>query len=517
MGFAPFFDRARQGAAQVLRDFDAAEFQSRLNKVVLSIVFDASAGSREGRATLDLLARLAARLYPRVQVVSLEGASALGSELETVMRAINPAIEFLEPIGEDLHVAVIVGKSTFSADVSLYLGSDRWIAKISTETPVGSRKSENPFGAGAAACIGMANVFRAVFSDRLERSALDENVTFSLLNFETGKKATNGNLPASASIGLVQLVGVGAIGNAFVWALSHLREVEGELHLIDHEAIELTNLQRYVLARLDDENAVKVELAAKEFCGSKIRAMPFSLKWADYVAQIGHHRFDRVAVALDSAPDRVQVQGSLPRRIINSWTQEGALGISRHAFDGDAACLACLYLPTGPTRNEDEIVAGELKLLGDHNVRRVREMLYHGQPVGEGFVQEIATLTSVSLDALLPFANLPLRAFRQRAICGNALMRAQDGGGADVEVPMAFQSAMAGVMLAAETVASAAGLRSIEPATRSVVNLMRCLPARITTAVLKGTSGAAKCICEDTDYQHAYRSKYASGPAADQG
>jgi molybdopterin/thiamine biosynthesis adenylyltransferase len=508
MGFAPFFDRARQGAAQVLRDFDDAEFQNTLNKAVLSIVFDASAASREGQATLDLLARLAARLYPRVQVVSLEGASSLSSELKTVMRAINPAIEFSEPNSDDLNVAVIVGKTTFPADVPLYIGSDRWIAKISAKKPVGSRKSENPFGAGAAACIGMANVFRAVFADRLERSTLDENATFSLLNFETGKKAANGDLPAKASIGLVQLVGVGAIGNAFVWALSRLRGVEGELHLIDHEAIELANLQRYVLARLDDENAVKVELAVKEFAGSKIKAMPFPLKWADYVAQIGHHSFEQVAVALDSAPDRVQVQGSLPRRIINSWTQEGALGISRHGFDDDAACLACLYLPTGTTRNEDEIVAGELKLVGEQNVRRVREMLFHGQPVGEGFVQEIATLTGVSMDALLPFANLPLRAFRQRAICGNALMRAQDGGGADVEVPMAFQSAMAGVMLAAETVASGAGLRSIEPATRSVMNLMRRLPARITTPVLKGTSGAAKCICEDPDYRDAYRAKY---------
>jgi hypothetical protein len=49
-------------------------------------------------------------------------------------------------------------------------------------------------------------------------------------------------------------------------------------------------------------------------------------------------------------------------------------------------------------------------------------------------------------------------------------------------------------MLAAEVVASRPGLREVEPATRPVVDLMRRLPSRVTTTVLKGVPGAARPI-----------------------
>ncbi|MGI4880840.1 MAG: hypothetical protein ACRYG4_25525, partial [Janthinobacterium lividum] len=99
----------------------------------------------------------------------------------------------------------------------------------------------------------------------------------------------------------------------------------------------------------------------------------------------------------------------------------------------------------------------------------------------------------------------------QKAICGNAIMRANDGGGADVEVPMAFQSALAGVMLAAEIVASASGLRTEPLQVRTSLDVMRKLPSRITFPVRKNVTGPARCICNDADYLEAYREKYSTG------
>jgi molybdopterin/thiamine biosynthesis adenylyltransferase len=299
---------------------------------------------------------------------------------------------------------------------------------------------------------------------------------------------------------LAQLVGVGAIGNAFVWAMSRLRGVKGELHLIDHETIELTNLQRYLLTTMTDVEASKVVLAASALKDCGIEVQCFATTWAGYVERMGHHRFDRVAVALDTVRDRVQVQSSLPRRVYNAWTQAGDLGISRHGFDGNEACLACLYLPTGKRRNEDEIVAEELGFRTQEQILRVRSMLHLGTAVGEQFVREIAANIRADVEVLLPLADLPLRAFRQKAICGNAIIRAADGGGAELEVPMAFQSALAGVMLAAEIAASTSTVRVKQPATRSVVDLMRPLPGRISFPMLKGTPGPARCICQDPDY-----------------
>jgi hypothetical protein len=424
------------------------------------------------------------------------------------MQGINPNLEIVTEVGAYFHAAVVAGGTKLESDATVYMGSDRWIARVSTIAPVRSGGSPNPFGAGAAACIAMANVFRAVFASWMAKPGLDVDATFSLLDFETGNTAANDDLRAGLDLGLVQLAGVGAIGNAFVWAMSRLRGVKGEIHLIDHEAVDLTNLQRYVLTVMTDVDASKVALAAAALKAGGIEARPFATTWAGYVEQMGHHRFDRVAVALDTVRDRIQVQSSLPKRVYNAWTQAGDLGISRHGFDGDGACLACLYLPSGKRRNEDEIVAEELGFRTQEQIMRVRAMLYLGSPVGEPFVREIAANVGTDAEALLPFAHLPLRAFRQKAICGNAILRAADGAGPELEVPMAFQSALAGVMLAAEIVASTPGVRISQPATRSVIDLTRTLPGRVTFPMLKRAPGPVRCICQDPDYLDVYRAKY---------
>jgi len=506
MGLAPFFERARQGAAQVLRDMDDGTFERRLSEVVVALVFDTQAAtSVEGLAALDMAARLIARLYPRVQVVPLDGDRALRDELVALMRSINPHLDVVAD-GSGEQVAVVAGRTRYEAGTTIYMGSDRWIARVSSSAPVSCGSGAVPFGAGAAACLAVANVFRTVFADRLPTGGVDDDATLSLLNFETGASAANADLPVGSDMGLVQLVGVGAIGNAFVWALSRLRGLSGVLHAIDPETIELSNLQRYVLPAMADVDASKVGLAGGVMTDRGVETHCFATDWSGYVAGIGHHRFATVAVALDTARDRVEVQSSLPRRIVNAWTQAGDLGISRHGFEGPEACLACLYLPDGPRRNEDEIVTGELGLPEARKLD-VRAMLHFGGPVGEAFASEIATALGIDPAKLMPFAGLPLRAFRQKAICGNVILRAPDGGGADVEVPMAFQSAMAGVMLAAEVVAETTGIRAARPATRSVIDLMRRLPGRIGSAMLKQTR-PVRCMCQDADHVEAYRSKY---------
>ncbi|MFX7902704.1 hypothetical protein ABTK34_19770, partial [Acinetobacter baumannii] len=79
--------------------------------------------------------------------------------------------------------------------------------------------------------------------------------------------------------------------------------------------------------------------------------------WADYVHGRSKWTFERVAVALDTAEDRIALQASLPKWIVNAWTQDVDLGVSRHNFADGGACLACLYLPTVAVKNEHERVS----------------------------------------------------------------------------------------------------------------------------------------------------------------
>jgi hypothetical protein len=71
---------------------------------------------------------------------------------------------------------------------------------------------------------------------------------------------------------------------------------------------------------------------------------------------------------------------------------------------------------------------------------------------------------------------------------------------------MAFQSALAGIMLAAEAVIDAAHLRSKTIPVRTEINLLRALGGTLSTPEAKHPSG--RCICEDPDFIAAYTSKY---------
>ena len=75
MAVADYFDRASEGAAQILRNYDRTEFERRLNSRDVVIAYDKNAlETSEGRASLDLLVRLIARMYPNLDLRPLGGA-----------------------------------------------------------------------------------------------------------------------------------------------------------------------------------------------------------------------------------------------------------------------------------------------------------------------------------------------------------------------------------------------------------------------------------------------------------
>ena len=87
--------------------------------------------------------------------------------------------------------------------------------------------------------------------------------------------------------------------------------------------------------------------------------------------------------------------------------------------------------------------------------------------------------------------------------------RSRLGGGDEgsrTEVPMAFQSrGVVGIMLAAELVAHAGGLKPSPPVTTSI-NLLRPLGTHLSQRRKKAPSG--RCICQDLDYVDRYSVKY---------
>jgi hypothetical protein len=448
MALADYFERNAQAAAALIQGFDAALLASKLQGEVIGVAVDESVElSVEGQAAIDLTIRLLARLYPTMAFCGIGTVRpAYVDSLRSLARSINPKIDLVDRLSSATKLLVF-GKSAVSGNGKAnrhtwYVGSDNWVARVSMSAPVGSSTSRNPLGAGVAACVAAANVFRAVFVQELGAAAFDSELSTSVWDLRPAGPNT-----ANPKIGVIQLsdvhlVGAGAIGNGAIWALSRL-SCRGTLHVVDPETVTDSNLQRYVMLSSGDRGKEKAKLARKWLKSrAGFKVTHHVADWAEHVAQVEDYKVDTVLSAVDSARARIQIQASLPRRIFNAWTQRGEAGVSRHGFLGRMACLACLYVPTGHAVNEDVLVVRALRLPEDEpTVRDVRRRLQHNEPTDRAFLEGIAQASGVALEKLLGFQNRPLRELYVDGVCGGRVMEFHKAAlDAKAEVPMGFQS-----------------------------------------------------------------------------
>jgi hypothetical protein len=496
---ADYFARSAVAAAQVLDGFDEERFRAHLERTPVGL--SGATVTAEADALLDLAVRLLARVYPQL-AISVPGP--VGARLRRLATAINPAIELVE----SAKAGIVVGDGEAFAD-SVFAGSEGWDALVAAAGHQPTGDSQNPFGAGAAACHAASALFRRIFlPDWQDR--VDHALRFSVFRGERIAAGEPGpDLPA-AFAGEVVLVGAGAIGHGALWALRRL-PAKGTVHVVDPEQVELSNLQRYVLADRSDEGALKVELAARGSKGVEIK--PYEGQLAEFVAAKGY-TWPAMLLALDSARDRVGAQASLPGWIANAWTQPGDLGVSAHSrFGGDGACVGCLYLPAGRVKNEDELVAEALGV--PQLLMQIRALLYTGNPVERALLEAVAEAIGQPPATLLAYEGRPIRELYIEGFCGGAVIPLGEAGkphaaAHDVHVPLAHQSALAGVLLAAALVRHALeGAPAITTVTR--VDVLRQLGVHISQPARAVRDG--RCICDDPDYRAVFAAKYEGGEA----
>jgi hypothetical protein len=489
MALPDYFQRGAVAVAQVIAGFDESAIRNRLESVVLGIsVSTAAAHTVQGTVAAELLVRLAARMYPAIK---LDGPSDRVASLSDLARSINPDVE-LSPEGATT-VSVSVGGGRHTAtQPTIYVGSSALTARVTTKAPASVGRSVLPFGAGAGACLAMAAIFRHVFMDApLSESEVDFPVVPGGRPPERTQSATRANLA---------FVGVGAVGNGAVWAISKLPEPP-LVDLIDPEVIELSNLQRYVLARRDQVGIAKVEVAREALPDARV----FQSDLTGYLNAVGFIH-EMMAVSVDSARGRVAAQASLPKVVVNGWTQPGDLGVSAHSFLGDGACLACLYLPKSVSPSEDAVYARALGV--PEQQPHVRNLLYSGQPVPAPLLTLIGQRLGIDEALMSPFADKSIRELYREGLCGGAVLPIGAAGTLrqDVHVPLPHQSALAGIMLAARCFILAATSAHGRTVVSRVDVLKPVNPAFMNQLALKDSRGL--CICQDSEFISAYAAKY---------
>ncbi|MFC1589729.1 E2 ligase fold family C protein [Pseudomonadota bacterium] len=509
MARADYFDRSVHAAFQVLEDFDQQAFLKKIDNHRVAVAFDSSVQTDEGDTAIDLTIRLLARFYPKIALIPLnKTAQKKVTKFKKLALAINPRIAISENMNGVKDI-IVVGKTlppTKKGVTPIYIGSDGWVAKLSRQNPVGSKKSNNPFGAGCAACLAAANIFRHVFTN----APLDDAITISVLDMDPQASKPLNPIFDKVDLGQVFLVGAGAIGNGFLWALSRYPVLSGQLNVVDHDNVDLFNIQRYVLTERKDEGTSKVKMASDLFVkDSKIKVIPISKKWEDFVSNLPEDKwiFERVVSALDTANDRINLQSSLPKWIVNAWTGTGDAGVSHHDFSNHA-CMACLYMPAKEALNEDQLIAQALGLSQElPTLMEIRTRLDTNVLVDREFLERISAAKAVPIKKLLPYEGHTLRSLYSHGVCSGAVMELANGPvTARAEVPMPFQSAFAGILEAATLIAHASEITLLPTVTR--INLMNVFPSK--PGFSRNQSKHHRCFCNDKDYQDVYDEKYGS-------
>lgn len=522
MSLPRFLNRVVDATAPVLGGLDRDAVRTKLEASSVTLVAGERAADGGGRNGFLLAANLAARLYPRIR---LQGPGELVRDAEGEITLVNPLADVEagdEPttatLGYEAVVDVDTGVSVFARAWNVYVDPD-------VDPDVDAGADAPPTGAAAllAAAVGVGELFRIVFADELGPRGRrgPQGGAFNLVTL--GDPSFDLPVPDEIEVERFRLVGAGAIGQAAAQTLA-VAGARGTVVAVDHEKVALSNLQRYVLTHDSDVGAVKVDLLRERLAESGVDVVPVRVEWH---AALVEEQLPTL-VALDSPEARIGVQASLPGPIYNAWTQPADVGWSRHEHFGDEPCLSCLYWPEHRAPSRHEQIAEAFR----QHPLRVLAYLVHRLPIGlplppggipvipgmevppeaaqwlaTPLVDDIAAAAGIEVVELAAWRERTLTDVYQEGICGGALLHLNVGEAPrGVLVPLAHQSAFAGIMLATEFIASQ--VPELKAARAAATEARYDVLAGLPQVLVRPRARTDACLCGDVVFLGVYRDKF---------
>lgn len=519
MALPRFFDRVTHSIISAAGPVDcasiAAHLQAKAVRVVAPDWITEVGGHREG---FLVACNLLARMYPTLIVDAPEPIRE--AAVETIL-AVNPACDL---VGDEAqpNAALTWGAGPVSA-TEVCVSAAGWNVLLDDAVPDASTPC-SPLAAMASAALGVREVFRAVLGDLTDDHR--NGGTPLGWNLITLREPEDGIPPLVEGVdfGELALVGCGAIGQSFVDAI-RASNSRGRLVAIDPEDVELSNLQRYVLTTNGDVGEAKTSLVARALQGTEVEVVQQRRAWSldDGLSPAC------LVCALDTVTDRIGCQGSLPRTIYNAYTGDQDLGWTRHERFGEDACLACIYWPSQREASWTDQVARSLGMEADG--KRIALYKVSGIGIGEPLPPAILASNGVApelaaqwgqkslLDDLTEAFGLSeqvksewcdkdIDAVYSEGLCGGRLVEVLDRGKNELLlVPLAHESVLAGVMLAASVIAAHhPELRDVRhPDTKGAVRLSGAPSLPYTSAPAR----LDECICSDPAFTGHYHESWA--------
>lgn len=497
MALAPFFSRTYSALGAHL-GITRAELEKILSGHIVGIhVGKACSADGNEKWISELVVNLLARLYP---TLAISGHATACDNISKIALDINPDIDIKDDSEEKTIITVYVGE-TATSDNGFTTGAHGWVAHVGTNTNGKTSGPLNPYSSGAAAALAAWRVFQTVFTQKTLVAQELPDISLSLLDYGTNSGVAD--ILPSVNVGEVAVAGIGAVGNPALWAWARHAGLTGKFHLIDPEDVELSNLQRYCLPFHSDVGLGKAQLAARELLNSKLSHKLWPCSLEDFAKKYeGIEKLPSICVSVDNIDGRRTAQALLPRLVVNGWTSDNGLGASWHRFIGKSACLACLYQPKNASLSQTEMAAQALGIPHDQLV----VLWVTEKPLEADAIKTVETHLGLLEGKLVDWKGKRVQDVYSGVICGQVGLDLA-GIGRVATVPLAHQSVLAGILMAAELVKrSDPTLEATSQLEPLIIwdDVMRKPPKYWTAMRAK----EPECFCNDAVYQSVYSAKW---------
>jgi len=431
--------------------FDDFEIGISLNRKLARSI----PGQLMALTSINLLSRFTRRLFLHIEIdtprrVHVPGTQSadLGRSLVEFTQRIDPSlnVELGDAVKQTVDAVVAIGPSRAASPFSVTINSDGWLAELSDLPDLDYISSSlNPLGAHAAASLGAAEVFKEILrklgSDSVAVQKRVSHVRFSTLDFSTDMKdPPNPELPQRIRTENAYLVGAGAVGSALVYAMRHVRGLTGNLSVMDFDAIDITNLNRYPTAIRSDVGRAKVDVVSDFLRGTNVSVLPFRMSYESFVKEAKPEKLPLVISTVDNDQAREHIQSDLPREVLHGATHEQTFVISRHDFI-HGACLGCLFFRKPKSYSEQ--IADETGIA----LGVVERVLETNGPFSAEHLATMVEKRGVVISKYSDSIGRPFKDVYAKEICGTLTINVNN----KVEAATtSFVSVMPGILLTAE-------------------------------------------------------------------
>jgi len=349
----------------------SGEYQKARCALVIS---EDAVASFAGQVMLRVAANLLSRWCRRVTVVlpSTDTESAVGLGVGNLGEVVLAQMRDADPFGNfnlsdqlpmdaPLKLCIGHGPSEVSDPASVCINASGWLASISIGRAIPLEPSEvrNPLGAIAAACLGIAQLFKiAVQMPRASYLRAGIFDVFSLAWLSTVPQGRR--WPESLDIGRILMVGAGSVGSSAVYSM-HLAGLAGSLTIVDNDDTKIENFNRSPIFGQKTLGEPKSAATAAFLSSSTLSPTPVVLWWDEFLKQHGRAAVD-FDVWLPLANDfdvRRSMQHNVPPLLIHaSTTANWGVNHARH-IPGRDDCLVDRF-PTVVTA--DQLACGVGKI-----------------------------------------------------------------------------------------------------------------------------------------------------------